>query len=365
MAAAVATVGLVSLAAPALPSLPTTSEPSSVWIGQAGAITTVFVRATGHAVVGSVRFDQKTGKPRGRVALVDAGAAREIWSTEYRNRQCCIILSVGALPESGQAFASGDEIVLVSLRSGRAHRVGLNGSTVDASSDRRRVLVGTLQGEVATFDERALLWRASHPEAAAVALSDDGLAAAASRQSVAVFDARTGRRLHRIPFAETRAVDISFAPDSLLVVAQRATDGAVRLLGIDVPTGRIRWSLALGPMTLPSVATAGRQIVVADFLGRMAAVISPSGNLQRRWNDGQGRVFIAGSPEGEIALAIGRNVSVHTRRGSLRWRGVMPGAVLGLRLEGPWLAVIGTMAQNSHAPDRIWFVQTAETSTRP
>ncbi len=333
-------------------------RPPGVWQARAGALAAALVSGTEYAVVGSVIFDQSARKPRGRVALVDARSAREIWAAEYRNSQCCLTPSVGFLPASRRVIASGDELLLVSLRGRPSRRLALDGSTIDVAVGGGQVLVGTLKGEVIAFQAGRELWQARHPDVMAVALSADGLAAAASRQAVAVYDARTGQPLRQIPLTETRAVDLAFFPGALLVVAQKTTPGDLKVLGIDMRSGRLQWSVALGPTTSPTVGIAGRVIVIGDFLGRTAAVVSPSGVVQDRWTDAQGRVFIAGSPRGEIAVAVGPNVAVRTSTGRVRWRGAIPGSVLGLRLDGPWLAAIGTTAQNSYAPDRIWFLRT-------
>ncbi len=354
---AVAAGGAVVPAAP--------GESISTWRGRAGAITAAFIRGTGYAAVGAVISDPETGKPRGRLALVDARSGREIWAAEYRNNNCCLTPAIGFLPSARQVVASGDELMLVPLSGSPPRHLELGGRTIDVTAVDGRILVGTLEGDLIVYQADRPRWRAPHPDLMAVAASRDGFAAAASPKGVAIFDLRTRRMIRQVPFSDTRAVDATFAPGPLLVVAQRITSGDLRVLGLDPRTGRLRWAVELGPTTLPILDAAGRMIVVSDFLGRTGAVISSSGVVRQRWTEARGRVFVAGSPQGEIAVAVGREVTVQTPDGKVRWRGSMPGTVLGLRLDGPWLAAIGTIAQNSYAPDRIWFVRTGRfTSAR-
>ncbi|MDR7521173.1 MAG: PQQ-binding-like beta-propeller repeat protein [Armatimonadota bacterium] len=228
-----------------------------------------------------------------------------------------------------------------------------------------RVRPGSLEHEVVAVQADGVQWRAPHRNVTAVALSADGLAAAASSQAVAIFDARTGRLLRQVPLAGTRYADLAFFPGGLLAIAQKTTAGDLQLTGIDARTGRRRWSLSLGPTAVPILQAAGGSIVVSDFRGRVGAVVSLSGALQGRWTDAQGPVFVAGSPRGEIAVAIGPNVVVRTPSDRARWRGTMPGTVLGLQLDGPWLAAVGTADRNSSTPDRIWFARTDRSAALP
>lgn len=362
--AAVAAVSLLTLATVS-PTLAAAPGSLSEWRASPGPINAAFVAGTSRAVVGLVSFDQASGKPRGRVALVDARSARELWATEYRNSQCCLTPAVGVLAAAERIFASGDELLLVSLRGSPTSRVDLDGSTVDVAAAGGRLLVGTIRGEVAAFHANRLLWRAGHRDVMAVALSADGLAAAGSRQAVAIFDASNGRPLHQLPLTDARTIDLAFAPGAQLVLAQKSSAGDPRLTGIDARTGHTRWSVALGSTSAPTVAVAGTVIVIGDWLGRMATLVSLSGTVLDRWTDAEGRVFVDGSPQGEVAVGIGSSVTVRTSTGRVRWRGSMPGTVLGLRLNGPWLAALGTMVQNSYAPDRIWFVRTAHPAATP
>jgi outer membrane protein assembly factor BamB len=286
---------------------------------------------------------------------------------EYRNSNCCGTPAIGVLPTNRKIFASGDELLLVPLNGGPSRRVELDGVTLDAATAGGRVLAGVvkvrpgaMEHEVVAIQGDGVLWRARHPNLMAVALSADGLAAAAGPQGVVIFDARTGRPLHQVPLPGTRFADLAFSRNALLMVAQKTTAGDLQLLGIDARTGRQRWSVALGPTTVPAVQVTGKVIVVSDFRGRVAAVVSPSGVVQDRWTDAQGPVYIAGSRQGEIAVAIGPNVAVRTPTGRVRWRGAIPGTVLGLQLDGPWLAALGTTDQKSNVPDRIWFVRTGQ-----
>ncbi len=363
--AAVATAALLGLAAASQAPLQAAAEPLSVWRASAGLITAAFVNGTGYAVVGAVSFDRSTGKSRSRVVLVDARSGREIWSAEYRNSNCCGTPAIGFLPTDRKVFASGDELLLVPLGGGPSRRVELDGVTLDAATADGRVLAGVVQArpgamehEVVALQANGVRWRARHPNLMAVALSADGLAAAAGPQGVAIFGASTGRPLYQVPLPGTRFADLAFARNGLLVVAQKTTAGDLQLLGIDVRTGRGLWSAPLGPTTVPTVQVTDKLLVVSDFRGRVAAVVSPSGVVQDRWTDAQGPVYIAGSPQGEIAVANGPNVAVRTPTGRIRWRGVIPGTVLGLQLDGPWLAAIGTTDQKSNVPDRVWFVRT-------
>ncbi|MGH2374377.1 MAG: PQQ-binding-like beta-propeller repeat protein, partial [bacterium] len=258
--AAVTVVGLLALTAGVPVPLPAATIGSSVWRTSPGPINIAFVSGTANAVVGSVSFDQTTGRPSGHVALVDALSARELWSVEYRNSQCCLIPAVGVLPPGRRIFASGDELLLLSLGGNPTSRLELGGSTRDMAAAGGDVLVGTLRDEVVAFQANRILWRTRHPGLMAVALSADGLAAAGSRHVVVIFDARTGRPVRHVPLSETTAVDLTLAQGALLVVAQKTTGGDVRLLGIDAHTGRHRWSVAYGPTSLPLVTTAGRVI---------------------------------------------------------------------------------------------------------
>ncbi len=299
--------------------------------------------------------------------LVDARWGREIWSAEYRNTNCCGTPAIGSLPASRKVFASGDELLLVPTSGKASQRVELDGVTLDAAAVDGRVLAGVVQWrpgaieyEAVAVGINAVLWRARHHKLMTVALSADGLAAAGGPQSVAIFDAKTGRSLHLMPLPDTRLVDLAFAPGALLVVARKTADGELKVLGIDARAGQHRWSVALGPTSVPAVTVAGGTIVVSDFRGRTGAVISPLGAVRDRWTDVQGPVFVAGSPQGEVAVAIGQNVAVRTPAGRVRWRGTIPGTVLGLQLGGPWLAVIGTTDPKSSVPDRVWFVRTGK-----
>ncbi len=365
--AAVAAAALLGLAAASQAPLQAAAGSFSVWRAPAGLITAAFVSGTGYAVVGTASFDRSTRKSQGRVVLVDARSARAIWSAEYRNSNCCGTPAIGFLPQSRKVFASGDELLLVSLSGGPSRRVELDGVTLDAATADGRVLAGVVQvrpgameHEVVMIQGDGVLWRARHPNLMAVALSADGLAAATGPQGVAIFGASTGRPLYQVPLPGTRFADLAFARSGLLVVAQKTTEGDLRLLGIDARTGRQRWSVALGPTTVPAVQVTGKVIVVSDLRGRVAAVVSPSGVVQDHWTDARGPVYAAGSPRGEIAVAIGPNVTVRNPSGRVRWRGAMPGTVLGLQLDGPWLAAVGTTDQKSNVPDRIWFVRTGQ-----
>ncbi len=369
--AAVAAVALLGLAAASQAPLQAAAGSFSVWRAPAGLITAAFVSGTGYAVVGTASFDRSTRKTRSRVVLVDARSARAIWSVEYRNSNCCGTPAIGVLPTNRKIFASGDELLLVPLSGGPSRRVELDGVTLDAATADGRVLAGVvlvrpgaMEHEVVALQANGVRWRARHPNLMAVALSADGLAAASGPQGVAIFGASTGRPLYQVPLPGTRFADLAFARNGLLVVAQKTTAGDLRLLGIDARTGRGLWSAALGPTTVPAVGIAGRMIVVSDFRGRVAAVVSPSGVVQDLWTDARGPVFVAGSPQGEIAVSIGPNVAVRTPTGRVRWRGAIPGTVLGLQLDGPWLAAVGTTDQKSNVPDRIWFVRTGQPTAR-
>jgi len=357
--------GLLIFAAASRDSLPAAAPPLSAWQAQPGAMTAAFASGTDYAVTASVFFDRPVGKTRARVVLVHPWSGREIWSADYRNRQCCLYPSVGFLPASGRVFASGDALLLVSLSGVPSRTLELNGSTIDVAVAGEQILVGTLEGTVTALQADGEVWRTRYPDLLAVALSADGLAAVASRRAVAIYEARSGRPVHQVPLAETRAVDMTFAPEALLVVAQKTAAGDLHVLGIDTRTWDRRWSVTLGTTTWPALHMAGRVIVVSDFLGQMGAVISTSGTVQRRWTDRYRRVFIAGSPQGEIAVAIGSTIDVLTSAGRVRWRGVMPGVVLGVRMDGPWLAAMGTTAQDSLAPDRVWFARTDQFSASP
>lgn len=272
---------------------------------------------------------------------------------------------MGLLPGSRRVFASGDELLLVPLSASASRRVELDGTTLDAAAAAEQVLVavvrvrpGSVEYEVVAIGAGGVRWRAPHPGLTAVALSADGLAAAASSEAVGIFDAGTGRLLRRIRLTEARFVDLAFVPGGLLAVAQKATAGGLQVTGIDAHTGGRRWALSLGSTTVPTVQVAGRLIVVTDFRGRVGAVVSAAGLLHGRWTDARGPVFVAASPRGDIAVAIGSNVVITTPSGKSRWQGTIPGTVLGLQLDGPWLAAIGTAAQESSTPDRIWFVHT-------
>lgn len=362
--AIVAAAGVLIFAAVSRDSLPA-APPISTWQAPPGAMTAVFASGTDYAVTASVFFDRSVEKTRGRVVLVHLWSGREIWSVDYRNRQCCLFPSVGFLPASRRVFASGDELLLVSLSGVTSRTLGLDGSTIDVAAAGEQILVGTLEGAVTALQANGEVWRTRHPDLLAVALSADGLAAVASRRAVAIYEAGSGRPVHQVPLAETRAVDMTFAPEALLVVALKTAAGDLQVLGIDTRTWDRRWTVALGATTWPALHMAGNVIVVSDFLGQMGAVISTSGTVQRRWTDRYRRVFIGGSPQGEIAVAIGSNIDVFTSAGRVRWRGVMPGVVLGVRMDGPWLAAMGTTTQDSLAPDRIWFARTDQVSALP
>ncbi len=315
--------------------------------------------------MGAVSVDRAIGKPRSRLVLVNAQSGHETWSAEDRNSNCCGTPAVGFLPASRQVFASGDELLLVPLGGGLSRHVELNGVTLDAATAAGRVLAGVVQvrpgaveHEVVAVQANGALWRTRHSNLTAVALSPDGLAAAAGSQAVAILDAGTGRPFHQVPLTGTRFASLAFFPGALLVVAQKTTAGDLQVTGLDARTGRRRWSLGLGPTTVPAVHVAGRSIVISDLRGRTGAVISSSGIVQERWTDAQGPAFVAGSPKGEIAVAVGPHVTVRTPSGRVRWRGTVPGTVFGLRFDGQWLAGIGAVDEHSNVPDRVWFFRT-------
>lgn len=364
----IAAAGFLGLVPVSQAPLRAASEPA-VWSAPAGLMSVSFVPGTTHALVGAVAFDRSAGRTRSRVVLVDARSGREGWSAEYRNSNCCGTPAVGFLPSSQKVFASGDELLLAPMMGNASRRVHLDGITLDVAAADGRVLAGVVQWRPSAIEYEAVavgtdgvLWRARHHKLTAVALSADGLAAAGGTESVAIFDARTGQQLHLVLLPETRLVDLAFAPGALLVAARKTTDGDLEVLGIDARFGQRRWSVTLGPTTVPAVTVAGGTIAVSDFRGCVGAVISLSGVVRDRWTDGQGPVFVAGSPQGEIAVAIGQNVAVRTPSGRVRWRGTIPGTVLGLQLNGAWLAAIGTTDPQSGVPDRVWFVPTTRAS---
>jgi len=358
-------VGSVVLSlAPAMPGQ-AVAQPWRVWTTQGGLVTAVLVGDAPSALVGETAPEPTTGRPHSRLVRVDASSARTVWAQGYRNSNCCGLPVVGWLDRSRRAFATGDELVLVTLGGEVVARLDLGGTTLDAAATGRRMLVGVVRvrpgavaHELVAVEGGRVLWRVGFPQLVAVALSPEGLAAAASLAAVAVLDGQTGQVRWRIPLEEGRLVDLAFAPGARLVVAQKTVTGTLRVLAVDGRTGAHRWTVSLGPTVAPAVAVVEGHIVVGDARGRLAALISAAGAVQHRWTDAQGPVFVARSPQGEVAVATGADVVVRRPDGAVRWRGTVPAGVLyGLRLDGPWLAAIGSATGDAQVPDRIWFAR--------
>jgi outer membrane protein assembly factor BamB len=362
-------VGSVLLSlAPAMPGQ-AAAQPWRQWRTQAGVMTLVLVGDAASALVGETAPEPTTGRPQSRLVRVEASSARAVWARAYRNSNCCGLPAVGWLGRSGLAFAAGDELVLVTLGGEVVARLDLGGTTLDAAAAGGRMLVGVVRvrpgavaHELVAVEAGRVLWRVGFPQVVAVALSSEGLAAAASLAAVAVLDGQTGQVRWRLPLEEGRLVDLAFAPGARLVVAQKTAAGTLRVLAVDGRTGAHRWTVSLGPTVAPAVAVVEGHIVVSDARGRLAALISAAGAVQQRWTDAQGPVFVARSPQGEVAVATGADVVVQRPDGAVRWRGTVPGSIYGLRLDGPWLAAIGTVAGDAQVPDRVWFARTDRAS---
>lgn len=325
-----------------------------VWQTPPGAVAAAFVPGVGLAAVAATAFDPAAGRVRSRLALVDPASARERSAVEYRNSNCCGIPAVGVLAD-GSVYVAGDELLVVAPQGDGLRRTTLPAFTMDAAALGSRILVGSGRGDVLAFHDTRLLWTAYHRDLMAVALSPAGLAAAASPRAVAFFDGRVGERLREVALNDTRAVDIAFVQPALLVVAQRTMGGDLMVRAVDVEAWRVRWAVSLGPTTLPVVEAAGGVVVVSDVLGRVGVVLTPSGSVLRHWAGVAGGVYVAGSPQGAVARALGPRLDVYDAAGQVRWRGSVPGRVLGLRLHGRWLAVAGTTTPQTYATDRLWF----------
>jgi hypothetical protein len=137
-----------------------------------------------------------------------------------------------------------------------------------------------------------------------VALSADGkLLASAGGQSVHIWDAATGNRVHRL--LNCLATRVAFAPDGrMLATAGRNLDDAVRLW--DVATGKELRRLGVGASYVGlGFLSDGESLFAADHNGRIWVWETASGKLRRQLQV-QARVSVwaaALSPDDRLLLS--------------------------------------------------------------
>jgi len=317
------------------------------------------------AAIGLNWFNAERGRSESVAGLLDLRAGALRWSHRYANSNCCGDPLVRVSPDGSRVLAAGDEVVLWDRFGKVLSRTPLPEGKISIaatiSDDGQRGVVVASNGTLLALDMRtgARDWTMDGfegPTGLSVSASGD-VVAVGSVRGIFLRD-RSGRKLLWPGLWRWAAVALDQNGDRL-AVAWKLPDGTV-VAGALQTSGKFRgplWTKPLWRGTVPFVATdaQGQTILVGDFLGRGAALLTWGGRILWRSSQEEG-VHADLSRDGSgFVVASRRRVEVY-RLPDLTLQGevVLPGIALKVRAARPWLFVLGTTEQGSMVPNRAW-----------
>ena len=321
------------------------------------------------AAIGLNYFNAERGRSESVAGLLELRAGVLRWSHRYANSNCCGDPLVRVSPDGSRVLAAGDEVVLWDRFGKVLSRMPLPEGKISIaatiSDDGRRGVVVASNGTLLALDMQtgARIWTMDGfegPTGLSVSASGD-VVAVGSVRGIFLRD-RAGRRELLWPGLWRWAAVVLDQDGDRLAAAWKLPDGTVVAGALQIP-GRFRgplWTKPLWRGTVPSVTmdAQGRTILVGDFLGRGAALLTWGGRILWRSSQEEGvRADLSRDGAGFV-VASRRRVEVY-RLPDLTLQGemVLPGIALKVRTARPWLLVLGTTEQGSVVPNRVWGFQ--------
>jgi YVTN family beta-propeller protein len=130
------------------------------------------------------------------------------------------------------------------------------------------------------------------------------VAASIRLDHVDIYDAETYQLVHRLP-AATMPSHIAFSRDSSTVFV--TLQGTSSLISIDLASGKVNWTVRIGPQTAGIITRPGGTLLVGVMGSDYIAEVDPqTGNVIRHVTTGNGAHNFLASPDGKTLYVTNR-----------------------------------------------------------